>query len=109
MSKVEFIEHEEKELPDNFDTGFEIEYYEYDCGSPCTVDGCLGHTTDQPVGFYLDGIWFFVEGYDGNFPTGNSRYNKQVKKVINKIHGFVEQKSICDSCFLYSEDQEKKE
>ncbi len=34
---------------------------EYDCGSPCTVDGCLGHYNNIPTSLDPVGIW--IEEY----------------------------------------------
>ena len=34
---------------------------EYDCGSPCTPDGCLGHDNGIPT--YLDPVGIWIEEY----------------------------------------------
>ncbi len=62
-----------------------VEYHEYDCGSPCTPDGCMGHTTDIPVGIEIDGVWLWVDGYWGGDYPGDGKKIADVQKVINKL------------------------
>jgi len=67
----------------------DVEYYEYDCGKPCTVDGCMGHETDIPVSITINGVRLVVEGADeGDFPSKNKEYNERVKYVIEFMAKF---------------------
>lgn len=62
---------------------FECDYYEYECGNNCSVNGCDGHVTDIPISITLDGITFYVSGYpEGDFPNSNS---DAVKSVVEKL------------------------
>jgi len=65
----------------------DIEYYEYDCPEYCTPDGCKGHTTDIPVGIMINGIMFYVEGYEsGDYPNrGDDEKIKKVQAVIEEL------------------------
>jgi len=75
---------EEPDPPD--EEGFEVFYYEYDCWTACTPNGCPGHVSEQPIGFWLDGISFYVEGSEGgDFPSSNKKLNDKVLAVIGKI------------------------
>lgn len=84
---IEQAEMKEEPEPDfSGEEGFEVIYHEYDCGRPCTENGCPGHETTMPVGFWLDGITFWVEGAEGgDFPSGHRSVNDQVAKVIEKL------------------------
>jgi hypothetical protein len=63
----------------------DIEYYEYECGMPCTVNGCCGHTTDLPVGILVDNVMFFVEGFEGgDFPQTKAEA-EEVKSVVRRL------------------------
>jgi hypothetical protein len=65
---------------------FEVIYPEYDCGRPCTPNGCPGHEGTQPVGFYLDGVSFYVDGYQaGDFPSHDMEINNEVSEVIQTL------------------------
>jgi hypothetical protein len=69
---------------------FDVEYYEYDCGWPCTVNGCPGHITDIPVSIIIDGIRFEVEGAEGgDFPGSDIEKVKQVKAVVSELYEAV--------------------
>lgn len=47
----------------------EVEYYEYDCGRPCTPSGCPGHPTDIPVAVDVNGFTLELRTYaSGDFP-----------------------------------------
>lgn len=39
-----------------------VTYYEYECGRPCTPNGCPGHTTDIPVAIEINGFTFVLMG-----------------------------------------------
>lgn len=66
-----------------------IEYFETDCGSPCTPNGCMGHDTDIPVSITIDGISFDIENsIGGDFPNESSDIDK-VKEVVNKLHQLI--------------------
>ncbi len=70
--------------------GFEVLYDEYDCGHACTENGCPGHESSQPIGFWLDGITFYIEGYErGDFP-GRLAVNTQVHAVVTKLEKMLE-------------------
>ena len=48
---------------------FDVEYYDYECGFPCTPNGCCGHGTDIPLSFTVGGVTFSVYGAEsGDFP-----------------------------------------
>jgi len=69
--------------------GFEVINGEYDCGKPCTQDGCPGHE-GHPIGFWLDGISFYVEGAEaGDFPSGHATTNRRVREVLGKLEAHV--------------------
>lgn len=77
---------DESEEDPSEEKGFEIIYYEYDCWKPCTPNGCCGHVSTQSIGFWLDGISFYVEGAEGgDFPSSNKKRNDKVIEVIEKI------------------------
>ena len=62
---------------------FEIEYYEYECGKPCSPSGCTGHVSEQPVGVTINGVTFWVDGYEGgDFPSPERRENEEVRRVV---------------------------
>jgi hypothetical protein len=65
--------------------GFGVEHDEYDCGRPCTENGCPGHA-GAPVGFWLDGALFYASGYEGgDFPSGSINENRQVWNAVAKV------------------------
>lgn len=71
----------------------DIEYYEYEC-TGCTGNGCIGHTTDEPIAIILDGVCFYVDGYyEGNYPSPKNRPDeiKEVKKVVANLQTIVQQ------------------
>ncbi len=39
-----------------------VTYYEYECGRPCTPNGCCGHETDIPVAIEINGFTFVLMG-----------------------------------------------
>lgn len=39
-----------------------ITYYEYECGQPCTPNGCCGHETDIPVAIEINGFTLVLMG-----------------------------------------------
>ena len=56
---------------------FDVEYYDYDCGKPCTPNGCCGHSTNIPVSFTVGGVTFHVDGaQSGDFPNENENVNR---------------------------------
>lgn len=62
---------------------FDVEYHEYECGRPCTQDGCPGHTTDMPIGFTFSGATFYVAGAEGgDFPSHDNTINKAVQEAF---------------------------
>lgn len=64
----------------------DIEYYEYDCGNPCTEDGCMGHSTDVPVSFTINGVRVDVNGYlGGDFPGDNKEEIRMVKEFVEEF------------------------
>lgn len=66
-----------------------VEYYEYDCGRPCTPDGCPGHVTDNAIAIWVNGVRLVEENYAlGNGPTSS----EDVQKVTDAIH------EIYDAC-----------
>lgn len=72
--------------------GIDVEFYEYECGSNCTVNGCVGHDTDIPVGFALGGIYFEVSGAaSGDFPSDKATIS-QVKLVVEELGKYVGQR-----------------
>jgi len=80
-------------LPPDFNplADFEVEYYDYDCGSPCTPNGCPGHSTTVPIAFSLGGVTFHVDGAEaGDFPSssGSNEVNRVVA-VVNAIAALV--------------------
>ena len=56
---------------------FDVEYYDYDCGRPCTPNGCCGHSTDIPLSFTVGGVTFHVDGaQSGDFPDEKENTNR---------------------------------
>jgi len=40
----------------------------------------------MPIGFWLDGVTFYVEGYEaGDFPTRDVLLNREVKEVVGRL------------------------
>lgn len=71
----------------------EMEYYEYDCGHPCTEDGCPGHITDMPVSITVDGVRLSVDGADaGDFPSDDRAHNQTVREVMEKMAALLNNK-----------------
>lgn len=71
---------------DSDEKGFGIEFNEYECGSYCNENGCPGHTSDLPVGFWLDGALFYVAGHEGgDFPDGSEVHHEKVRKAVGRI------------------------
>lgn len=63
-----------------------IEYYDYDCGCACTPEGCTGHITDIPIGIIVDGVTFYVEGYEtGDLPVTDPDHVDKIKAVVKKL------------------------
>ena len=62
-----------------------VDYYEYDCGQPCTPDGCKGHDTDIPIGITIDGIYLHIWDY----PEVNKV--DAVKNLIGELCSIIEQ------------------
>jgi len=64
----------------------DVDYWEYDCGYPCTPNGCPGHITDIPVSIIIDGVTFYVEGYEGgDFPPRDPEKIEKIIKVVDNI------------------------
>jgi hypothetical protein len=63
----------------------EIVYYEYECGSPCTVNGCMGH--DGPaVGLVINGEQFVNEDYArGDTIPNPEEVEAAVKAAVAKL------------------------
>lgn len=69
---------------------FDIEYFEYDCAGYCTTNGCGGHMTDIPIGIIIDGVTFFVEGYEGgSFPGNDIEEIDKVISVVNQLKEII--------------------
>ena len=85
------IKEDELDLPEykpwtEEDAVTEVEYYEYECGSYCSPDGCCGHVTTFPVGFFYKGFMFYVDGYkEGDFPQDNKQENADYQKAFHEI------------------------
>jgi len=62
-----------------------VEYFEYECGHPCTENGCTGHSTDIPVGVEIDGVWFYVQGYEGGDFPGDGKMIKSVQRAVARL------------------------
>jgi len=63
-----------------------LEYDEYECGLPCTPDGCEGHTNKHASGITVHGVTLWVEGsQEGDYPSKNQEYNDRVEKVLEDI------------------------
>jgi hypothetical protein len=59
----------------------DIDYYEYDCGSPCTTNGCPGHGTDIPIGLLIAGVWFWAdEGF-----LADKEQIERVRKAVEEL------------------------
>jgi len=72
----------QNDLPPAEDFGV-AEFYEYDCGSPCTENGCLGHETNVPMSIEFKGVLFHVDGAEGgDFPSSDSEH---VQRVIDAV------------------------
>ena len=72
-------------------TGFDVETYEYECGHPCTPDGCMGHSTNIPVSFEVSGVRFVVNGYEGgDFPGRDKDEIDRVIEVVNLLGELIE-------------------
>lgn len=70
-------------------TDFDVEYYEYDCGSPCTPNGCCGHSTNIPVSFTVGGVTFHVDGaQSGDFPDEKENVNR-VRAVVKALGALI--------------------
>ena len=39
----------------------DIEYDEYECGRPCTQDGCVGHSDGIPVALIINNVTFNLD------------------------------------------------
>lgn len=64
---------------------FSVEYYDCDCGSPCTPNGCCGHSTGIPMSFTVGGVTFHVDGaQSGDFPD-NDENVKRVRAVVKAL------------------------
>lgn len=59
-----------------------VEYYEYECGNYCSVDGCKGHVTNIPVGVEIEGVMFYVDGYQGGDFPGEGKSITKVQKAV---------------------------
>lgn len=65
---------------------FDVECYEYECGSYCSPNGCHGHVTDFPVGFTYKGFHFTVEGYlEGDFPNDHKQMTKDYQRIFDEM------------------------
>ncbi len=73
------------------------EYYEYDCGYPCTPNGCCGHSTDIPLSFSVGGATFNVYGSEsGDFP--DSKENIQlVRSVVTALRDACLKSEVCNT------------
>lgn len=70
----------------------EVDYYDYDCGSPCTPHGCPGHLTDIPVSITISGVTFHVDGSErGDFPSGAAGVAR-VQAVVEALVGRLTEK-----------------
>ena len=68
------------------DIPVEVEFYEYECGSYCSPNGCPGHMTTFPVGFFYKGFVFYVAGYnEGDFPQDNEQENSDYRTAFAEI------------------------
>lgn len=68
---------------------FDVEYYDYDCGSPCTPNGCCGHSTDIPLSFTVGGVTFHVDGaQSGDFPDEKENVNR-VCAVVKALGALI--------------------
>jgi hypothetical protein len=65
----------------------EVFYHEYDCWTPCTQNGCPGHLTDIPIGIDIEGVSFYVDGYQlGDYPMSlHQEKIAKVKQVVTLI------------------------
>jgi len=64
-----------------------VEYYEYDCWTTCTPNGCPGHETDIPVGLDIGGVSFYVSGYQiGDYPVSYAQEEiERVKQAVERL------------------------
>lgn len=66
-------------------SNFDVDYYDHDCGSPCTPNGCFGHETDIPLSFTVGGVTFHVDGAErGDFPDEKENV-ELVCKVVKAL------------------------
>lgn len=90
MDEKEFAKDVSNRVPSL--TGFHVDYYDYECGQPCTPNGCRGHSTDIPISFTVNGITFYVDGvHSGDFP--NKEDIKDVQQVVRSIGALVQNNS----------------
>lgn len=76
--------------------GFEVEYYEYDCGHACTPNGCCGHLTEIPLAFSVGGVTFHVDGAEqGYFPDDQENTNR-VCNVVEALAALIAQRAGCE-------------
>jgi len=71
------------------------EYYEYECGSYCTQDGCMGHVTNIPLSIRVNGITFWVEGVEGgDFPSSlqSKEEIEHVRKVVRALEELIKKR-----------------
>lgn len=89
----EIEKYQPKKYYKNIKPYFEEIPHEYECGGfGCTPGGCPGHESNQPIGFDVDSVIFFVEGFEGgDFPGSDKEWNQHVKRVIKKIKLCIEQ------------------
>ena len=72
------------------DRCLDVEYNEYECSGYCHQDGCSGHTTDEPIGVHIKGVFFIVEGFEGgDYPGASGEDVDNVKAAIAHLeeHG----------------------
>ncbi len=68
---------------------FDVEYYDYDCGYPCTPNGCFGHLTDIPVSFSVGGVTFHVDGAEGGDFPDNKTNIELVIAVVKELGDLI--------------------
>jgi hypothetical protein len=74
-----------------------VELHEYECGSPCTENGCLGHDTGVPFAITLDNVRFVVEGYEaGDYPADKA-FVAEVQNVVARL-----EKALLDASYLHT-------
>jgi len=81
IKAIDIIDQNEYQEPESGGP-VEVEYFEYECGHPCTPNGCMGHTTNIPVGIEIDGVWFYVQGYEGGDYPGDGKMIKAVQRSV---------------------------